>query len=158
MSETTSNIADRTEEDWKRAREDFKLRTQDLDRRQENFSDELKQDYARLKQEFRDADEEYERRHSAGALREWEQNLLGEWANPNSLNETNVEAAYEAFMERVRAQKEDWTEEDWDMARRVLEGLDERKEKIAGNISTESEVKIKSLQMEFRTLETAADL
>ncbi|SFH12357.1 hypothetical protein SAMN05421739_10631 [Pontibacter chinhatensis] len=157
VNDFTASVADRTEEDWKRAREDFSKRTQELDRKQENFSDELKQDYQNLKQEFQDADEKYKRSHSAGEMEEWEQNLLGEWAT-TTLNETNVEAAYEAFMERVRVEKENWTNEDWEMAKRVLERLNERKDAISGNIPTGSEVKIKALQMEFRTLETAADL
>lgn len=157
VNDFTASVADRTEEDWKRAREDFSKRTQELDRKQENFSDELKQDYQNLKQEFQDADEKYKRSHSAGEMEDWEQNLLGEWAT-TTLNETNVEAAYEAFMERVRVEKENWTNEDWEMAKRVLERLNERKDAISGNIPTGSEVKIKALQMEFRTLETAADL
>ena len=157
VNDFTASVADRTEEDWKRAREDFSKRTQELDRKQENFSDELKRDYQNLKQEFQDADEEYKRSHSAGATEEWEQNLLGDWATA-TLNETNVEAAYETFMGRVREQKENWTDEDWEMAKHVLNQLNERKKAISGNISTEAEVKIKALQMEFHTLETAADL
>ncbi|WP_460879463.1 hypothetical protein [Pontibacter rugosus] len=39
----------------------------------------------------------------------------------------------------------------------MLEQLNARKSNISGNISTEAEVKIKALQMEFTTLETAAD-
>ncbi|OKL41328.1 hypothetical protein A3841_09675 [Pontibacter flavimaris] len=158
VSNATSNAADRTEEDWKRAREDFKIRTEELDRKQENFSSELQQDYQSLKQEFQDADEEYQRSLTGEGLAEWEQSLLGQWADADSIDENNVREVYITFMENVRAQKENWTNEDWEMAKQVLDKLNERKNEISGNIPTDSEVKIKALQMEFHTLETAADL
>lgn len=158
VNNATSSAAERTEEDWKRAREDFKMRTQELDRKQENFSDELKQDYQDLKAEFQKADEEYQQRMTQEDLTEWEQTLLGPWANLDSVNETNVRDAYITFMENVRANKQNWDNDDWEMAKRVLERLNERKDNISGNIETDAEVKIKALQMEFRTLETAADL
>ncbi|WP_266205807.1 hypothetical protein [Pontibacter kalidii] len=158
VSNATSNVAERTEEDWKRAREDFKTRTEELDRKQDNFSAELRQDYQSLKQEFRNADEEYQRHVTGEDLAEWEQRLLGQWADLDSLNETNVREVYIALLENVRAQKDSWDNEDWEMAERVLEKLNERKDDINGNIPTDTEVKIKALQMEFRTLETAADM
>ncbi|WP_276496153.1 hypothetical protein [Pontibacter litorisediminis] len=157
VNNATSNVAERTEEDWKRAREDFRMRTQELDRKQENFTEELKQDYQNLKQEFQDADEEYQRSLEGEDLSEWERNLLGRWADYASIDENNVRDVYIAFMENVREQKETWSDADWEMAKRVLEKLNERKAEIEGNIPTDAEVKIKALQMEFRTLETAAD-
>ncbi|WP_161891092.1 hypothetical protein [Pontibacter russatus] len=44
------------------------------------------------------------------------------------------------------------------MAKMVLERLNKRKDAISADIDTDSEVKIKALQMEFLTLETAADI
>lgn len=157
VSNTTSNIADRTEEDWERARADFKMRTQELDQKEDQFTDELKQDYQNLKDEFRSADEEYQRNQQEPGIAEWERGLLDRWADFASINETNVREAYITFMENVRAKKGGWSDQDWEMAKRVLERLNERKAEITGNIPTDSEIKIKALQMEFRTLETAAD-
>lgn len=158
VSNATSNVAERTEEDWKRAREDFKMRTGELDSRMDNFSSEMKQDYQNLKQEFQDADEEYQRSLTEEDLSEWERRLLGRWADLASINENNVQEAYITYMENVRAMKSNWDDTDWEMAKRVLETLNDRKDEIEGNIPTETEVKIKALQMEFRTLETAADI
>lgn len=158
VSSTTSNIAERTEEDWQRAKDDFRMRTQELDQKQEHFTDELKQDYQQLKQEFRQADERYEQSRQQRSVEEWERSLLGRWADMATINETNVREAYITFMENVREKRSGWSNEDWEMAKRVLESLNERKSQITGDIPTDDEVKIKALQMEFRTLETAADV
>lgn len=158
VSQQTSQLADRTEEDWKQAKQDFRTRTQELDQKQDQFSDELQEEYQQLKQRFNDADEAYERTRSEARMSEWERNLLGRWADFATINETNVRDAYITFMENVRAQKENWTDADWDMAKMVLQELNDRKSEITGSIDTDTEVKIKALQMEFRTLETAADV
>ncbi len=158
VSNTTSNIADRTEEDWERARADFKMRTQELDQKEDQFSQELKQDYQNLKQEFQSADEEFQRNLDEPGLAEWERGLLDRWADFATINESNVREAYITFMENVRAKSDSWNDQDWEMAKRVLEELNQRKSEINGDIPTDTEVKIKALQMEFRTLETAADV
>ncbi|TPE43236.1 hypothetical protein [Pontibacter mangrovi] len=158
VSNATANVADRTEEDWERARADFKTRTQELDQKSENFSEELKQDYKNLKAEFQNADEEYRRANEAPALGEWEGNLLGNWANYDSINEENVREAYITLLENVRQQRGTWDDQDWEMAKQVMEKLNTRKNELdASKIPTDTEVKIKALQMEFHTLETAAD-
>ncbi|GHA61345.1 hypothetical protein GCM10007389_12190 [Pontibacter akesuensis] len=157
VSTTTSNIADRTEEDWKQSREDFRMRTQELDQKEDQFSAELKQEYQELKQQFQSADAAYAQNNATPDMAEWERNLMGRWADYATINETNVQDAYITFMENVRQQSETWRDQEWEMAKRVLEKLNERKGEITGNIPTEIEVKIKALQMEFRTLETTAD-
>ncbi|WP_439883125.1 hypothetical protein ACSX1A_08120 [Pontibacter sp. MBLB2868] len=158
VNTTTANIADKTEEDWKQAKQDFSRHTSELDQKQENFTDEVKQEYQQLKNKFTDADEMYMRSHQDSMMSEWERNLLGNWADLSTINETNVREAYITFMENVRAQKSNWTDKDWEKAKMVMEKLNQRKSEITGNIPTDTEVKIKALQMEFRTLETAADV
>ena len=158
VSQQTSQLANRTEEDWKRSKEDFRMRTQELDQKEDEFSEELKAEYQQLKQEFTKADESYEGVRMEARKSEWERNLLGRWADMATINAQNVREAYITFMENVRAKKENWTNADWDMAKMVMQELNERKSEIDGNIDTDTEVKIKALQMEFRTLETAADI
>lgn len=158
VSQTTSNVADRTEEDWKQAKEDFATRTQELDVKQENFSDELKQDYQNLKDEFNQADEEYETARRAARLAEWEQKLLGTYADKSTITQGNVRQVYITFLENVRNQRDTWTDADWEMAKMVLDSLNDRKDEVDEGLPTDDEVKIKALQMEFRTLETGGDL
>jgi len=158
INTTTASVADRTEEDWQQAKQDFEMRTQELDQKQNEFSDDVKQDYQELKQKFNDTDEMYARSHQEAMLAEWQQNLLGSWADLASINESNVQEAYVTFMENVREMHKDWTEQDWEMAKMVMNDLNDRKKEINGDIPTDTEVKIKALQIEFHALETAADV
>lgn len=158
VSQATANVADRTEDDWKRAKDDFATRTQELDQKQETFSDELKQEYQQLKEEFSNADKEYERSLRAARLAEWEQKLLGTYADKSTITGANLRQVYIDFLENVRTQRSSWTDEDWEMAKMVLESLNARKDEVDEGLPTDDEVKIKALQMEFRTLETAGDL
>lgn len=158
VSQQTSQLANRTEEDWERTKQDFRMRTRELDRKEDTFSNELKAEYQQLKQEFGEAEASYEGIRSEARKAEWERNLLGPWAEMSTINAGNVREAYITFMENVREQRENWTEADWDMANLVMEELNNRKSEIDATIDTETEVKIKALQMEFRALETAADV
>lgn len=158
VSRETSQLASRTEEDWEQAKQDFEARTQELDQKQEQFSEELQEEYQQLKQEFIEADESYASVRQEALMAEWGGKLLGQWADMDTLNAANIREAYITFMENVRAQKSQWTDADWAMAKMVLEQLNKRKEEISADIDTDSEVKIKALQMEFLTLETAADI
>jgi chromosome segregation ATPase len=157
VNDQSATVADRTEQDWKQAKEDFKMRTQELDKRQDNFSAELKQEYKQLKDDFKSLDEERAKRRRSVKLAEWEVNLLGRYADKSTITRENVKQVYEHFMENVRTREGNWINEDWEMAKMVLEKLNERKEEIDESISTEDEVSIKALQMEFKTLETAND-
>ncbi|GAB3534702.1 hypothetical protein GCM10027443_22210 [Pontibacter brevis] len=158
VNQQTSQIASLTEEDWERTKQDFRMRTQELDEQQDEFTDELKAEYQQLKEEFNQADESYADVRYQARKSEWERNLLGRWADMATINAANVREAYTTFIENVRAKHENWTDVDWDMAKLVLEELNDRKSEIEGNIDTETEVKIKALQMEFRALETADDI
>lgn len=158
VSTTTGNVADRTEEDWQQAKQDFGIRTQELDQKQSEFSEDVKQDYQELKQKFNDTDEMYARSHQEARLAEWQRTLLGRWADLASVNESNVQEAYVMFMENVREKHESWTNQDWEMAKMVMNTLNEHKKEINGDIQTDTEVKIKALQIEFHALETAADV
>lgn len=158
VSQQTSQLANQTEDDWKRSKEDFRMRTQELDQKEDEFTEELKAEYQQLKQEFTEADASYEEVRMVARKSEWERNLLGRWADMATINAENVREAYITFMENVRSKKENWTDADWEMAKMVMQELNDRKSEIEGNIDTDTEVKIKALQMEFRTLETAADI
>ncbi len=158
VNNATSNIADKTEEEWKSAKNEFNTFTNELDTKQDKFTDEVKQEYMQLKQRFNDADSQYLETRQESSKAEWQNKLLGKWADLSTINEYNVQEAYITFMENVRQNKGTWNNNDWQMAKMVLENLNQHKKDIKGNVPTDTEVKIKALQMEFRTLETAADV
>lgn len=158
ITQTTANISAQTEEDWKRAKDDFATRTQELDQKQEGFSEELKQEYQQLKDEFNNADKKYEESRRAARLAEWEQKLLGTYADKTTITRENVRQVYITFMENVRSLRSTWTDEDWEMAKMVMKSLNDRKDEVDEDLPTDDEVKIKALQMEFTTLETGGDM
>ncbi|MEJ8802707.1 hypothetical protein [Pontibacter sp. H249] len=156
VKSTTANAADRTEEDWKQAKDDFKMRTDELDQMQSNFTAEVQEEYQQLKQEFNDADTRYTESKQQGNLVEWQSSLLGSYSDLSTISNTNVREAYITFMENVRENQSTWSDADWEMAKMVLDSLNERKSQLT-DVPTDTEIKIKALQMEFTTLETAAD-
>ncbi|WP_161891091.1 hypothetical protein [Pontibacter russatus] len=78
VNRETSQLASRTEEDWEQAKQDFKVRTRELDQKQEQFSEELQEEYRQLKQEFTEADESYESVRQEALMAEWGGNC---WAS-----------------------------------------------------------------------------
>ncbi|WP_114781530.1 hypothetical protein [Botryobacter ruber] len=147
-----TQLGNLTEEDWKKAKEDFQVRTRALDRRQDQFTDRIKEEYKQLKNRFGELDAEYNEQR---AVANWRRELLGEYANLSKINSANVVAAYTRFMESVRERHKDWSEQVWDLTDEVFEQLNTRKEALNGAVATEDDVKIKALQMEYSTLEAA---
>lgn len=154
----TSRLAELTEEDWKQTKEDFRKRTEELDRKQDNFTDKVKADYQQIKADFKEREREHEMLAERKArTAEWERELLGQYAARSSVNAGNIRQAYLTFMENVRIRRSSWNDEDWEMAKLVMEELNERKEAL-DDLPDDDEVKIKALQMEFIALETGEDL
>lgn len=150
----TSRLEERTEEDWQKTKVDFKRRTDELDRKQERFTEQLKADYQRLKEDFKEREKERDKLSERRTqLAKWEQELLGAYAEPSSVNLKNIRMAYATLVENVRSRHENWDQEDWDMANLVLKDLNKRKEAL-GELPDEEEVQIKALQMEISAMET----
>ncbi|PKV62718.1 hypothetical protein [Pontibacter ramchanderi] len=148
----TNKLEERTEEDWKRTKEDFKQRTAELDRKQESFSEKLRADYQQIKADFKAREAARDSMaNNEELLTKWERDLLGQYANGTALSAANVEQAYQNFMSNVRARKKNWREQDWEMAAAVLEELNQRKAAFE-ELPDETEVRIKTLQMEFAAL------
>ncbi|MDO6391125.1 hypothetical protein Q4E40_13380 [Pontibacter sp. BT731] len=148
----TNKLEERTEEDWKKTKEDFKQRTAELDRKQEGFSEKLRADYQQIKADFKAREVERDSlANNEAQLTKWERDLLGQYANGTALTEANIEQAYQNFMSNVRARNKNWQQRDWEMAAAVLEELNQRKEAFE-ELPDETEVRIKALQMEFAAL------
>ncbi|WP_276498910.1 hypothetical protein [Pontibacter litorisediminis] len=87
-----------------------------------------------------------------------QQELLGEHADINAITAQNMRQAYITFMENVREQKANWGDTEWQNAKNVLERLNAHKETVEKELGTDDKGKIKMLQAEFRSLETAGDV
>lgn len=159
VNSQTNRMAERTEDDWKKTKEDFRRRTEELDQKQDKFSDRLKADYQQIKEDFRKKEEERSKMaERAPELEQWQQDLLGQYADKSAVNAGNVRLAYKTFMENVRSRQSTWGNEGWEMAKLVFEELNERHDALGEDVSTEDQVSIKAFQMEFTALETGDDL
>jgi hypothetical protein len=146
----TTQLAERTEEDWKSTKADFRRRTEELDRKQDRFSDRIKSDYQQIKADFKARELERDR------LSERQRELLGEFAPRSAVTSVNVKRAYVTFMDNVRDRHVHWEQDDWEMADMVLNELDKRKASF-DELADEDEVQIKALKMEFEALKAGVE-
>jgi chromosome segregation ATPase len=157
VNSQTNKLEERTEEDWKNTKADFRRRTEELDQKQERFSARLRADYQQIKEDFRTRERERDSLSNRQArLSQWERDLLGQYANGASISAGNIQLAYSTFIDNVRARYKTWDNEDWEMAELVLEELNQRKEAFEG-MADEAEVRIKAMQMEFVALRSGVD-
>ena len=91
-------------------------------------------------------------------LQQWQKKLLGPYANIDTLTSGNIREAYITFMSSVREQHSSWSDKEWEQAKAVLDKLDYKKNTLEGQLGLADKAKIKALQAEFRTLETAGDV
>lgn len=149
----TSRLEERTEEDWKNTKEEFRRRTSELDRQQDKFSEKIKADYQQIKEDFKARERERDKlSEQYSGLEQWRQDLLGQYASPAAVNAQNVKRVYVIFMDNVRAMHTTWGEQEWEKAGLVLEELNRRKDAF-DELADEDEVQIKALQMEFTALQ-----
>lgn len=88
----------------------------------------------------------------------WQKELLGTYADVNSLTAANLREAYITLLVNVREKKGSWSDQDWNKAKAVINKLDARKSSMEKELGTDDKAKIKLLQAELRTLETAGDI
>jgi len=84
--------------------------------------------------------------------------LLGTYADLNTITPDNVAAAYTQFMRQVRAKRRTWTQRDWDYADAVFKRLNERRRAIRLDIRASADVRVKALQAEYLALENGRDV
>ncbi|MCC2545551.1 hypothetical protein LJY25_03775 [Hymenobacter sp. BT175] len=95
---------------------------------------------------------------SAGSESAFRQELLGTYADVNTLTALNVNSAYTQFMRQVRARRTTWTQRDWDYAGQVYRDLNARYRTVRLDVRATDEVHIKALQAEFLALENGRDV
>ncbi|MCJ8165563.1 hypothetical protein MKJ04_11995 [Pontibacter sp. E15-1] len=91
------------------------------------------------------------------SVTQWQRELLGDYADIQSLTALNLRQAYITLLENVREKKGAWDDQDWNKAQAVINKLDARKNKLEKRLGLDDKAKIKLLQGELRALETAAD-
>ncbi|MCC9166797.1 hypothetical protein [Pontibacter harenae] len=161
-----NNKADRTDtairEEWPEIREEFRRRNAELESNVDSLSAKSKEEYKQLKQRYARWEERQERRQNTPLdqqkLEQWQEQLLREFDDLNSITSQNVREAYLTFMGTVRAKRSNWNQDDWDYVDHVYSQLNDRRRQIENNISTGDKLKIRALQTEYLALEGSADV
>lgn len=142
-------------------KEDFRLRTSEIEQNLDSLSADSKAEYARLKERYERWENRQERRLStpleASALTDWEGQLLREFSDIGTIAPQDMRGAYLTFMGVVRAKRRNWTQNDWDYVDNVYGQLNQRRRQTESEISNSDKIKIRALQAEYLTLEGAAD-
>ena len=84
--------------------------------------------------------------------------LLGTYADLNTITPDNVAEAYTQFMRQVRAKRRTWTQRDWDYADAIFKRLNERRRAIRLDVRASDDVRVKALQAEYLALENGRDV
>ena len=92
------------------------------------------------------------------SVKQWQQELLGEYAEVNKLTATNLRQAYITLLESARAKQSTWNDQDWKKVHAVINQLDARKNSLSKQLGADDKAKIKLLQGELRALETKGDV
>lgn len=87
-----------------------------------------------------------------------EKELLGPYADINSIKPANMRHAYIMLLQSVRDKSESWTEAEWNKAQAIMKKLDARRKVVEKQLSNNDKAKIKLLQGELRALETKKDI
>lgn len=88
----------------------------------------------------------------------FQQELLGPYAEINSIKAADLRQAYIMLLQSVRERHESWTDVEWNKAKAIINKLDARKKAIHKQLGADDKAKIKLLQGELRTLETKKDI
>lgn len=86
------------------------------------------------------------------------QQLLGTYADVETLTPSTIEPAYVQLLRQTRAQRKQWTQRDWDYATSIYKRLNERLRAIRLDVKGRDELHIRALQAEFTTHETSRDV
>ncbi|WP_018478575.1 hypothetical protein [Pontibacter roseus] len=161
MNEKVEQGDSSIQREWPDVKDDFRRRTAEIDQNLDSLSVESKAEYARLKQRYERWENRQERRQDTPLdvqeLQQWQEQLLREFEDVDSISPQNVREAYLTFMGVVRAKRQNWTQNDWDYVDHVYGLLNQRRRQIEGEMSNSDKLKVRALQAEYLSLEGAAD-
>lgn len=149
-----------TRAEWPSIKQEFKIRTENLDRKSGDLSDKSEKEYNELKADYRAWEAERESSYGQPLSREeasrWEVELAGR-KNLNRIRASQMRDVWVHFMEEVRTRRTDWSLRDWEYAEHVYNGLSDRKQAVLHDMSTGDKIKVAALQVEFNTLRKSRD-
>ncbi|TPE43099.1 hypothetical protein [Pontibacter mangrovi] len=147
--------------EWPEVKEELRRRNAQLESKFDSLSAQSKEEYRQLQERYRNWEDRQERRMqeplSADKVTQWQEQLLREYADIEELQANQLREAYLTFMGTVRTKRKSWSQNDWDYVDHVYGQLNQRRRQVEGQVSTADNLKIRTLQAEYLTLEGAAD-
>lgn len=149
-----------TRAEWPSIKQEFRARTQRLDRSSSQMTAQSKQEYGEMKDRYQEWEAQHEERYGQPLKREtaatWERRLTGT-NKIGQLKASQLRDTFTRFMENVRAQRTDWSLRDWDYAEHVYLLLSDRKQQVLDQMTNNDKIKVAALQLEFNTLRKSRD-
>ncbi|MBX0335261.1 hypothetical protein K3G39_18660 [Pontibacter sp. HSC-14F20] len=149
-----------TRAEWPAVKQEFRTRTQRIDRNSSQLNEASRQEYGQLKSQYQEWEAEKEERYGQPLSREtattWERRLTGT-NKIGQLKASQMRGTFVRFMENVRAQRTDWSLRDWDYAEHVYLQLNDRKQQVLSQMNNSDKMKVAALQVEFNTLRKSRD-
>jgi len=147
--------------EWPQVKEELRRRNAQLESKFDSLSAKSKEEYRDLQRRYRSWEERQDRRMQqplqASKVTAWQKELLREYSDLSALQPSQMREAYLTFLGTVRTKKSNWTQDDWDYVDHVYSKLNDRRRQLEGQISNSDNLKIRTLQAEYLTLEGAAD-
>lgn len=147
--------------EWPQVREELRERNAKLEQKFDSLSEESKEEFRTLQGRYDRWEERQERRQDQplepAKVTQWQNQLLDEYKNLNSIQPENIREAYLTFMGEVRTKRSNWTQDDWDYVDYVYSQLNQRRREIENKLRTSDKLKIRTLQAEYLALEGSAD-
>lgn len=147
--------------EWPQVREELRERNAKLEQKFDSLSEQSKEEFRTLQGRYERWEDRQERRQSQplepAKVTQWQNQLLDEYKNLNSIQPENIREAYLTFMGEVRTKRSNWTQNDWDYVDYVYSQLNQRRREIENQLRTSDKLKIRTLQAEYLALEGSAD-
>ena len=164
VDSTANNVEAATEETWADTKARYNEWTAEMEQDMADWDEETRTRYENTKKKFDDLERRNTERWEADDMEDdadvtldqagmdsWSTKLIG-MTDYNSLNNTNLLATYQKFMDNVRANHKNYTDADWDYVDWVQKKLDEADDRIT--LSTEDEARMVAWETEYYGLKT----
>ncbi|WP_162051839.1 hypothetical protein [Pontibacter pamirensis] len=147
--------------EWPQVREELRERNVKLEQKFDSLSEQSKEEFRILQSRYERWEDRQERRQQQpldpAKVTEWQDQLLDDYDNLNTIQPENIREAYLTFMGEVRAKRRNWSQDDWDYVDYVYSQLNQRRRQLEGELRTSDRLKIRTLQAEYLALEGSAD-
>lgn len=157
VEEAVDQTWEETKESWEDVEQEYDETITELDARTEEMSEETREEYMEIKNEFREWQNEMraEIRKQEG-ISKVEVILMVEGPDDelDQVTADNLVEKYRSFVNTVEEYKDDYTAKEWAIVESYWEMLNNRKNEVEDDITTEENAEIAQLKLEYAGIKT----